>query len=125
MGHPLSKAKWTLFAHSCGSLTGRLTGGVVTHVLSQKWEIFFSVGGTLLLYALSSALVTLTNNLWLLVAYMATIGYLEGTFFVMLVMIMNDVTKGGDVDYAYSVICVVIGVGYLFGSPAMGKWRNS
>ena len=52
---------------------------------------------------------------------MAVVGFLEGMFWVILPLMMYELTGGVNADYAFSLVTLLTGTGYLTGPSSMGK----
>lgn len=74
-----------------------------------------------MVFGLASGLCSLTQHLPLMILYMAVIGFLEGTFWVFLPLMMYELTGGVNADYAFSFITLVTALGFLTGPSSMGK----
>lgn len=85
---------------------------IITHVASTVATLF----------GLASGLCSLTQHLPLMILYMTVIGFLEGMFWVIVPLMMYELTRGVNADYAFSFITLITAVGYLTGPSSMGKF---
>ena len=72
-------------------------------------------------FGLASGVCSFTQYLPLMILYMAVVGLLEGMFWVVVPLMMYEVTGGIHADYAYSLMIVLTATGYLTGPSSMGK----
>jgi MFS family permease len=72
-------------------------------------------------FGLASGACSFTQYLPLMILYMAGCGMLAGIFWVILPLMMNDLTGGIHADYAYSLMVVLVATGFLIGPSSMGK----
>ena len=72
-------------------------------------------------FGLASGVCSFTQYLPLMILYMGVVGLLEGMFWVILPLMMHELTGGIHADYAYSLMVVLTATGYLTGPSSMGK----
>ena len=74
-----------------------------------------------MVFGLASGLCSLTQHLPLMILYMAVIGFLEGMFWVILPLMMYELSGGVNADYAFSFMALLSALGFLAGPSSMGK----
>ncbi|XP_028407594.1 monocarboxylate transporter 8-like [Dendronephthya gigantea] len=121
IGYPLSQAKWLVVVRPLGSLVGRIIAGLIGDFASRRKVIPHIACTLVTIFGLASGLCSLTQHLPLMILYMTVVGILEGVFWVILPLLMYALTNGINSDYAFAVIIVITGTGYLAGPSSMGK----
>ena len=85
---------------------------IITHITSTVATVF----------GLASGLCSLTRRLPFMILYMAVVGFLEGMFWVLVPLMMYELTGGVNADYAFSFITLITAMGFLTGPSSMGKF---
>lgn len=95
--------------------------GLIGDFASRR-KIITSIASTVVtVFGLASGLCSLTQHLPYMILYMAVIGFSVGMFWVLLPLIMYELTGGVNGDYAYSLMTLITSLGYLTGPSSMGK----
>ena len=121
LGYPLSQAKWLGVVRSLGSLIGRFAVGVIGDFASRRKIITHIASTVVTVFGLASGLCSLTQHLPFMIMYMAVVGLLEGMFWVILPLMMYELTGGINGDYAFSLMTLITAAGFLTGPSSMGK----
>ena len=71
--------------------------GIINHIVSAVTAVF----------GLASGLCSLTQHLPLMILYMSVAGLLEGIYWVVVPLMMYDLTGGKNADYAFSLMTLL------------------
>lgn len=105
-----------------GSLVGRIIAGLLADFASRRKIIPHIASTIVTIFGLATGLCSLTQHLPLMILYMTVVGGLEGMYWVILPLLMYELTNGINSDYAFALVIVLTGTGYLAGPSSMGKY---
>lgn len=95
--------------------------GLIGDLISRRKLITHIASIVVTVFGLASGLCSLTQHLPLIILYMAVVGFLEGMFWVIIPLMMYELTGGVNADYAFSLVTLLTATGYLTGPSSMGK----
>ena len=107
--------------HSLSSLLGRAGIGRIADIAMRYKKVKFIPPTAVILFGISCALCSMTKSLVLVTLYMGVMGCTDGIFWAVLQLLVLEVTKGENADYAYAFLVCVSSFGSLSGPPVMGK----
>ena len=96
--------------------------GLIGDFASRRKIITHITSTVAIVFGLASGLCSLTRHLPLMILYMAVVGFLEGMFWVLVPLMMYELTGGVNADYAFSFITLITAMGFLTGPSSMGKF---
>ena len=95
--------------------------GLFGDFASRRKLTTYIAGVDAILFGIASGACSFTQHLPLMILYMTVIGFIEGMFWLVVPLMMYELTGGKNADYAFSMMTFLTGAGFLTGPSSMGK----